>query len=92
MSGSSGCYTSTHAPALDKPPEIIVQALVVDDAARGSGVGRMLTEEAEGYARRHGFTSVALSSHVVRCEAHAFYERLGYQIEATSCLMRKKLA
>ena len=31
-------------PALDKPPAIIVQALVVDDAARGSGIGRAVWE------------------------------------------------
>jgi GNAT superfamily N-acetyltransferase len=79
-------------PALDKPPEVIVQALVVDEAARGRGVGRMLMEVAERWAGQRGFMSVALASHVARSEAHAFYERLGYRIEATSHLMRKKLA
>ena len=79
-------------PALDKPPEVIVQALVVDEAARGRGVGRMLMEVAERWAGQRGFMSVALTSHVARAEAHAFYERLGYRIEATSHLMRKKLA
>ena len=79
-------------PALDKPPEVIVQALVVDEAARGRGVGRMLMEVAERWAGQRGFMSVALTSHVARAEAHAFYERLGYRIEATSHLMREKLA
>jgi GNAT superfamily N-acetyltransferase len=37
-------------PALDKPPEVIVQALVVDEAARGKGVGRMLMEVAERWS------------------------------------------
>jgi GNAT superfamily N-acetyltransferase len=78
-------------PALDKPPEVIVQALVVDEAARGKGVGRMLMEVAERWAGQQGFMSVALTSHTARSEAHLFYERLGYRIEATSHLMRKKL-
>ena len=78
-------------PALEKPPEIIVQALVVDQAARGQGLGRRLMDAAEAQAREQGFTSVALSSHIARSEAHAFYERLGYRAEATSHLMRKGL-
>jgi GNAT superfamily N-acetyltransferase len=78
-------------PALDKAPEIIVQALVVDEVARGSGAGRMLMEAAERWADQRGFTSVALASHIARSGAHAFYKRLGYRIEATSHLMRKRL-
>jgi GNAT superfamily N-acetyltransferase len=34
-------------PALDKPPEAIVQALVVDQACRGEGVGRIMMAAAE---------------------------------------------
>jgi len=79
-------------PGLDKPPEVIVQALVVDEVARGAGIGRRLMDTAELWAAERGFTSVALTSHVARSEAHAFYQRLGYQIEATSHLMRKALA
>lgn len=78
-------------PALDKPPEVIVQALVVDEATRGTGVGRKLMEIAEQWADAQGFTSVALSSSILRTEAHAFYQRLGYRIEATSHLMRKEI-
>jgi GNAT superfamily N-acetyltransferase len=79
-------------PALDKPPEVIVQALVVEETARGTGVGRKLMETAERWAKERAFDSVALTSQIARTEAHAFYERLGYRIEATSHLMRKKLA
>lgn len=78
-------------PALEKPPEAIVQALVVDAAVRGSGVGTALMRFAEGWAAEHGYHSVALASNVVRVEAHAFYERLGYRKAATSHLLRKPL-
>lgn len=78
-------------PALDKPPEAVVQALVVDNASRGRGVGRAMMTAAEVWASDHGFTSVALASSVVRLEAHAFYEGIGYQQTATSHLFRKDL-
>jgi len=48
-------------------------------------------ETAEAWARERGFNSVALTSHVTRSEARAFYEWLGYRVEATSHLMRKTL-
>jgi GNAT superfamily N-acetyltransferase len=71
-------------PALDKPPEAVVQALVV-------GVGRIVMAAAEAWARDRGFVSVALASNVTRAGAHAFYEAIGYQRTATAHLFRKTL-
>ena len=79
-------------PGLDKPPEAIVQALVVDHAARGSGVGKIMMAAVETWAKDRGFTSVALASNVARTEAHTFYEAIGYQRAATSHLFRKTLS
>ena len=76
-------------PALDKPPEVVVQALVVDDAARGHGIGKTMMDAVEAWASRQGFTSVALASHVARSAAHSFYERIGYIRSATSHQFRK---
>ena len=78
-------------PALDKPPEAIVQAIVVDQAVRGDGAGRAMMNAAEKWAGDHGFRSVALCSSVVRSDAHAFYEAIGYQRSATSHMFRKAL-
>jgi GNAT superfamily N-acetyltransferase len=78
-------------PALDKPPEAVVQALVVDGASRGSGIGRAMMMAVEAWATDHGFASVALASSVVRSEAHAFYESIGYVRMATSHLFHKVL-
>lgn len=78
-------------PALDKPPEAVVQALVVDQAYRGRGLGRDMMTTAETWASVRGFTSVALYSSAMRSEAHAFYETIGYRITATSHLFRKSL-
>ena len=78
-------------PALDKPPEAVVQALVVDQAYRDRGVGRDMMMMVETWARNHGFRSVALYSSAVRPEAHACYRTIGYRRAATSHLFRKRL-
>jgi GNAT superfamily N-acetyltransferase len=79
-------------PALDKPPEAVVQALVVDQACRASGVGRIMMAAAETWAADRGFKSVALATQVMRSDAHAFYEALGYRRAATSHLYRKTVS
>ncbi|MCC7271849.1 MAG: GNAT family N-acetyltransferase [Alphaproteobacteria bacterium] len=78
-------------PALDKPREAVLQALVVDAASRQGGVGRALMAAAEAWAAGRGLPSVVLSSNVARIEAHAFYEAIGYRRVATSLLLRKAL-
>jgi GNAT superfamily N-acetyltransferase len=78
-------------PALDKPPEVVVQALVVDLTVRNTGVGKIMMAAAEAWAEDRGFRSVALGSHVSRSDAHAFYESLGYRNAATSHQFRKTL-
>lgn len=77
--------------AIEKPPEVIVQALVVEAGLRGSGIGRKLMQRAEGWAVANGYGSVALGTQTRRDDAHAFYERLGYRVAATSHLMRKSV-
>jgi GNAT superfamily N-acetyltransferase len=78
-------------PAFDKPPEAVVQALVVETTARKYGVGKALMMIAENWARQKGFRSVSLASNIVRGDAHAFYEAIGYSSFATSHLFRKGL-
>lgn len=78
-------------PAFDKPPEAIVQAIVVDHNLRGMGIGKTMMDVAERWASERGFSSIALTSSVSRSDAHSFYNRLGYKAEATSHLFRKRL-
>jgi GNAT superfamily N-acetyltransferase len=78
-------------PALEKPPEAVVQALVVDRSFRGSGIGKAFMAAAERWALDHGYRSVSLSSNIARGKAHAFYEAIGYQRFASSHLFRKEL-
>lgn len=78
-------------PALEKPCEAVIQALVVDAGLRGGGVGASLMRDAESWARARGLPSVSLYTGIAREPAHAFYERLGYRRAGTSHLMRRCL-
>jgi len=77
-------------PALEKPPEVVIQAMV-DHTMRMGGIGARLVEQSERWAKTQGYASIALSSDVDRADAHAFYERLGFKTVATSRLFRKIL-
>jgi GNAT superfamily N-acetyltransferase len=74
-------------PALDKGCEAVIQALVVDDAMRGRGVGEALMRETETWASGRGLGAISLYTNVSRDRARAFYERIGYRLKATSHLM-----
>jgi GNAT superfamily N-acetyltransferase len=76
-------------PALDKGCEAVVQSLVVDDAARGQGVGEALMHEAEAWAARRGLGATSLYSSTTRTRAHVFYERIGYRLRGTSHLLAR---
>ncbi|MCC6905006.1 MAG: GNAT family N-acetyltransferase [Anaerolineae bacterium] len=56
-----------------------VDGLVVHEACRSQGIGRILMEAAEGWARMRGCTAVVLRSNIIRERAHAFYLEIGYE-------------
>jgi GNAT superfamily N-acetyltransferase len=74
-------------PALEKPCEAVVQALVVDGERRGAGIGEALMREAEAWAASRKLASTALYTRIDRDRARMFYERIGYRLKATSHLM-----
>ena len=66
-------------------------ALVVDEKARRTGIGRALMEKAEAWTRGRGCRLLRLRTQVKRLDAHAFYERLGYKRIKTQHIYRKDL-
>ncbi|MET9661370.1 GNAT family N-acetyltransferase [Streptomyces sp. NPDC006510] len=56
-----------------------IEDVVVDEAARGHGVGAALTEEALRLAEEAGVRTVDLTSRPSRQAANRLYERLGFQ-------------
>jgi ribosomal protein S18 acetylase RimI-like enzyme len=57
-----------------------IEDVVVDESARGHGVGAALTQEAVRLAQAEGAKSVDLTSRPSRAAANRLYERLGFQV------------
>jgi ribosomal protein S18 acetylase RimI-like enzyme len=55
-----------------------IEDVVVDEAARGKGVGLELNERALDYARKAGAKTVDLTSRPAREAANRLYQRLGF--------------
>jgi ribosomal protein S18 acetylase RimI-like enzyme len=66
-----------------------ITALVVAECVRRQGVGRALVTTAEQILAERGCALVEVTSNRKLVEAHAFYERLGY--ESTSLRFMKPL-
>lgn len=68
------------SPALERErPAGKVGALVVDEEHRGRGVGRALVQAVEDDARLRGCALLFLTTRETRDDAHAFYERVGFE-------------
>jgi GNAT superfamily N-acetyltransferase len=86
----AGLATLHVTPVLHRPrPVGRITSLVVDTALRGQGLGRRLVEAAESWLAAQGCGLVEVTSNLRRTDAHAFYERIGY--ERTSYRFQKTL-
>ncbi|MBV1852725.1 GNAT family N-acetyltransferase [Catellatospora tritici] len=61
-----------------------IEDVVVDEAARGAGVGAALTREAIRLARAAGAGTVDLTSRPSREAANRLYLRMGFQLRETN--------
>ena len=61
-----------------------IEDVVVDDEARGKGVGRLLNEVALEHARAAGATTVDLTSRPSREAANRLYQSLGFVARDTN--------
>jgi GNAT superfamily N-acetyltransferase len=64
--------------AHDSRPWCRITTLVVDEARRGHGIGRLLVAAAETAAREAACSRIEATSALHRTGADRFYERLGY--------------
>lgn len=76
---------------LETDPFVEIGGIVVAEAARRRGVGRLLMSAAEQWAVSLGCVEVRLRSNVVREGAHRFYEQLGYQRLKTQYTFAKRI-
>jgi ribosomal protein S18 acetylase RimI-like enzyme len=61
-----------------------IEDVVVDESARGRGVGQALTREALRLAAAEGARSVDLTSRPSRAAANRLYQRLGFVLRPTN--------
>jgi len=76
---------------LEDAPYAELAGLVVDETARGTGVGAALLAATEDWARAQGFATMRVRSNVIRERAHRFYEREGYVRIKAQAMFRKIL-
>lgn len=61
-----------------------IEDVVVDDAARGQGLGEALTRAALDRARQMGAKTVDLTSRPSREAANRLYQRVGFELRTTN--------
>jgi len=61
-----------------------IEDVVVDDSARGHGVGEALSRAAVDEARRRGAKDVSLTSRPSRKAANRLYQRIGFELRDTN--------
>ena len=81
----------TASRLLEVPPRAEINALIVDEAVRSGGIGELLLQAAETWARRAGCRGVSVRSNVIRERAHHFYQKNGYEHYKTQKAFRKKI-
>jgi ribosomal protein S18 acetylase RimI-like enzyme len=82
-----GRYVGTLTLALFRIPTALrawIEDVIVDDAARGQGVGEALTREANRVAAERGAKTVDLTSRPSRAAANRLYQRVGFQQRDTN--------
>lgn len=71
--------------------EAEIGGLIVDEEYRGQGIGKLLMKHAEEWSCKRGCQGLRLRSNIIRENAHAFYERIGYEKTKTQWVFRKAL-
>jgi len=61
-----------------------IEDVVVDEAARGHGIGELLNQQALEEARRRGHKGVSLTSRPSREAANRLYQRIGFTLRQTN--------
>lgn len=89
QSGVIGWIHASVTPLLEVERRAEVNGLVVDERVRSQGVGRILLEAAENWARKKKCRGMSVRSNVLRERAHTFYLTHGYEHYKTQKAFRK---
>jgi ribosomal protein S18 acetylase RimI-like enzyme len=67
----------------------IIEDVVVDESARGKGIGEALMRRALDLAREAGANGVTLTSHPDREAANRLYQSMGFELRKTNAYIYK---
>ncbi len=79
-----GWVHALERPLLQEPLHVEIGGLVVAEGERGSGIGTVLVDAVDEWARAGGYHGMWLHSRIERPEAHGFYPGLGFDRIKTS--------
>jgi GNAT superfamily N-acetyltransferase len=68
-----------------------IMALIVDERARGEGVGRELVTAADTWSAAQGCQRLTVATRVTRERAHRFYLREGFSLDKTSHIFERRI-
>jgi ribosomal protein S18 acetylase RimI-like enzyme len=63
----------------------VIEDVVVEDSARGGGIGERIMLELMGAAKALGASGVSLTSNPKRAAANRLYVRMGFALRHTNC-------
>lgn len=69
-----------------------ISGLIVDETLRSSGIGKIMLDATEKWARRVGCNAISVHSNVTRDRAHRFYENNGFELLKTQRMFHKPLS
>lgn len=76
---------------LVEPLSALIVGLVVGEGHRSAGIGAVLLDAAEQWARARGCQRLVVATRITRERAHRFYAREGYVVNKTSYFLTKAL-
>jgi ribosomal protein S18 acetylase RimI-like enzyme len=82
----AGCLTVYRVPTGIRA---IIEDVIVDESARGQGIGETLVLRLLDFARDKGANSVALTSNPKRISANRLYQRIGFTRRETNAYYYK---
>jgi GNAT superfamily N-acetyltransferase len=69
-----------------------ISGLIVDEGHRCSGIGKVLLDAAEKWARSVGCSAISVHSNLTRGRAHRFYTNNGFELLKTHRMFQKSLS
>ena len=76
---------------LESDPFAEIGGLVISSEHRNKGIGKMLVNAAEKWARERGLSKIRVRSRLERTDTHRFYERDGYVVIKSQNVFEKGL-